>query len=113
MQQANNEYKINYSRERGLMPILMFVEDLINCDILPAIDKTLGDKYKFVFTGLTDETPQNEIAQMQAEMSVWKSMNDLLQQAQKDKKSRQEVRSIRMIKSLVRTIISSQKPFRN
>jgi len=85
MQQANNEYKINYSRERGLMPILMFVEDLINCDIIPAIDKTLGDKYKFVFTGLTDETPQNEIAQMQAEMSVWKSMNDLLQQAQKDK----------------------------
>jgi hypothetical protein len=85
MQQANNEYKINYSRERGLMPILMFVEDLINCDILPAIDKSLGDKYKFVFTGLTDETPQNEIAQMQAEMSVWKSMNDLLQQAQKDK----------------------------
>jgi hypothetical protein len=85
MQQANNEYKIAYSRERGLYPILMFVEDLINGEILPALDKSFGNKYKFVFTGYTDETAQTEIAQMQAEMTVWKSMNDLLVQAQKQK----------------------------
>lgn len=84
-QQANNEYKIAYSRERGLYPILMFLEDMINSDIVPAIDKTLAEKYKFVFTGYTDETPQTEIAQMQAEMTVWKSMNDLLIQSQKEK----------------------------
>lgn len=85
MQQANNEYKIAYSRERGLYPILMFVEDLINSELLPSVDKTLADKYKFIFTGYTDETSQTEIAQMQAEMSVFKSMNDLLIQAQKEK----------------------------
>ena len=85
MQQANNEYKIAYSRERGLVPLLMYVEDLINGDIIPAIDKAFGNKYKFLFTGYTDETPQTEIAQMQAEMTVYKSMNDLLQQSQKDK----------------------------
>ena len=84
MQQANNEYKISYSRERGLLPILMYVEDMINCDILPALDKDLAEKYKFVFTGYTDETAQSEIAQMQAEMTVYKSMNDLLTQSQKD-----------------------------
>lgn len=85
MQQANNEYKIAYSRERGLIPLLMFIEDLINGDIIPAIDVAFGHKYKFLFTGYTDETPQTEIAQMQAEMTVYKSMNDLLQQSQKDK----------------------------
>ena len=84
MQQASSEYKINYSRERGLLPLLTFVEDLINCDILPALDKDLAAKYKFVFTGYTDETPQTEIAQLQAEVSVYKSMNDVLRQAQKD-----------------------------
>lgn len=84
-QQANNEYKIEYSRERGLYPILMFMEDLVNGEILPSIDKALAEKYKFVFTGYTDETPQTEIAQMQAEMTVWKSMNDLLIQSQKEK----------------------------
>lgn len=84
MQQANNEYKITYSRERGLVPLLMYVEDMINCDIIPALDKDLADRYKFVFTGYTDETAQTEVAQMQAEMTVWKSMNDLLTQSQKD-----------------------------
>jgi hypothetical protein len=85
MQQASNEYKIIYSRERGLVPLLMFVEDIMNNDVLHALDPTIAAKYKFVFTGMTDETPQTEIAQMQAEMAVWKTMNDLLQQAQKDK----------------------------
>jgi hypothetical protein len=84
-QQANNEYKIAYSRERGLYPILMFIEDLINGDIIPSLDQNLSDKYKFVFTGYTDETAQTEIAQMQAEMTVWKTMNDLLIQSQKEK----------------------------
>ena len=84
-QQSNNEYKIAYSRERGLYPILMFIEDLVNGEILPSIDKTLSEKYRFVFTGYTDETPQTEIAQMQAEMTVWKSMNDLLIQSQKER----------------------------
>lgn len=85
MQQANNEYKITYSRERGLYPILMFIEDFMNGELLPSIDKMFGEKYKFVFTGYTDETPQTEIAQMQAEMTVYKSMNDLLIQSQKSK----------------------------
>lgn len=84
MQQASSEYKVNFSRERGLLPLLTFIEDLINCDILPALDPTLAAKYKFTFTGYTDETPQTEIAQIQAEISVWKSMNDVLRQAQKD-----------------------------
>lgn len=85
MQQANNEYKIAYSRERGLYPILLCIEDMINADIVPAIDKSLAERYRFRFTGFTDETAQTEIAQMQAEMTVWKSMNDLLVQSQKEK----------------------------
>lgn len=84
MQQASSEYKVNYSRERGLLPLLTFIEDMINGDILPALDKNLASKYVFTFTGYTDETPQTEIAQLQAEVSVYKSMNDVLRQAQKD-----------------------------
>lgn len=84
-QQANNEYKIEYSRERGLYPILMFFEDLINCDIVPAIDPALAEKWKFVFTGYTDESPQTEIAQLQAEMTVHSTMNDLLTKVEKKK----------------------------
>ena len=85
MQQGSNEYKIEHSRERGFFPILMFFEDIINRDVIPAIDKDLAHKYKFVFTGYTDASPQTEIAQMQAEMTVHSSMNDLLLRAEKPK----------------------------
>lgn len=84
-QAQSNEYKINYSRERGLFPILMFFEDFVNCDLMPAFDKELAAKYVFKFTGYTDETPQTSIALKQAEMTVYSSMNDLLKDAHKDK----------------------------
>lgn len=83
--QEGNQQKVEFSRERGLYPILMFVEDFINCDIIPAIDPEFSKKYRFQFEGYTDETPQTEIAQLQAEMTVNKSMNDLLKAARKPK----------------------------
>jgi Phage portal protein len=83
-QQANNEYKINYSRERGLIPILMMFEDMINSNILPALDKDLAAKYEFKFTGYDEDSPQVQVAQLQAEMTVHSSMNDLLRAAGKE-----------------------------
>ena len=77
--------KIEFSREKGLYPILMFIEDLINKDIIPAIDPIYAKKYRFQFEGYTDDTPQTEVALLQAEMTVNKSMNDLLTAARKDK----------------------------
>ena len=78
-----HETKIEFSREKGLYPLLMFVEDFVNSNIIPAIDQEYSRKYRFQFEGYTDETPQTEIALLQAEMSVNKSMNDLLSSARK------------------------------
>ena len=83
-QQGNNQ-KIEYSRERGLYPILMYIEDLINKDIIPSIDPELSKKYIFVFDGYQDVTPQTEAALQQAEMTIHSSMNDLLTEARKKK----------------------------
>ena len=84
-QQANNEYKINYSRERGLYPLLMMFEDFYNNSVIPAIDPKLSEKYMFKFFGYTDETPQTNVALLQAEMSIYSTMNDLLRSAGKEK----------------------------
>jgi phage portal protein BeeE len=83
-QQANNEYKINYSRERGLIPILMMFEDMINCSVLPALDHELAAKFEFKFTGYDEDSPQTQVAQLQAEMTVHSTMNDLLRAAGKE-----------------------------
>ena len=80
-----NQAKVEFSRERGLYPLLMYVEDIMNRDVISAIDPEYSKKYKFQFEGYTDETPQTEIALLQAEMTVNKSMNDLLALARKDK----------------------------
>jgi hypothetical protein len=74
----SGQFKITYSRERGLLPILYFIEDLINQDIVPALDKELASKYKFKFVGYTDDTAQTDISLRQAQMTVFSSMNDLL-----------------------------------
>lgn len=74
----SGQFKITYSRERGLLPILYFIEDLVNQDIVPALDKELAAKYKFKFVGYTDDTAQTDISLRQAQMTVFSSMNDLL-----------------------------------
>ena len=80
---GNNADKIIYSRERGLIPLLMVFEDMINQSVMPAIDKELARKYEFKFVGYTDETPQTNVALLQAEMTVNSSMNDLLKASEK------------------------------
>jgi hypothetical protein len=83
----SGQFKITYSRERGLIPLLMFFEDLVNTDILPALDKDLASKYEFKFFGYTDETPQTEVTLRQAQMTTFASMNDLLRWEEKEKLS--------------------------
>lgn len=83
-QKESNEAKIAYSRERGLHILLMFFEDMMNRQVIPALDKELAKKYRFEFTGMDDDTPQTQIAQLQAEMTVHSSMNDLLHASQKE-----------------------------
>lgn len=79
----SNKDKINFSRERGLYPILMFLEDFINQDVIPMINPEFAKKYLFKFDGYTSETPQTEAALLQAEMTIHRSMNDLLKAARK------------------------------
>jgi hypothetical protein len=57
---------------------------MINKDILPALDKDLASKYSFCFDGYSDRTPQTETALLQAEMTIYKTMNDLQSFARKD-----------------------------
>jgi hypothetical protein len=84
-QQGTNEWKITQSREKGLYPILMMFEDMINSSLLPAIDSEIAKKYKFKFTGFNDDTPESNVAQLQAEMTVYSSMNDLLKESGREK----------------------------
>lgn len=79
----NNEWKLTASQERGLVPLLRFFEDIVNHDLLPEINPGFAQKYMFKFVGLQSETRQQEIARLQAEMSIHASLNNLLTQVKK------------------------------
>jgi hypothetical protein len=61
----------------------MFFEDMVNNDIIPAMDKTLAQTYEFKFFGYSDETNQTEVSLRQAQMTTFASMNDLLKWEEK------------------------------
>lgn len=79
----NNEWKLEASAERGLVPLLRFFEDLVNHDLMPEISPKLANKYLFKFLGLQTENKQQEITRLQAEQTVHATMNDLLRQVKK------------------------------
>jgi hypothetical protein len=79
----NNEWKITASQERGLIPLIRFFEDFVNHDLLPELSPTMAQKYMFKFVGLDVETKQQEIARLQAEMTVHSSLNDIMRQVRK------------------------------
>jgi hypothetical protein len=81
----SGQFKITYSRERGLLPLIMLVEDIINDNIIPACDKELADNYKFKFVGYEDDTAQTDVALKQGQMTTFASMNYLLSAEGKDK----------------------------
>ena len=84
----NNEWKLTASQERGLVPLLRFFEDIVNHNLMPEIDPELSKLYLFKFIGLTSETRQQEVARLQAEMSIHSSLNDMLSQVKKEKISK-------------------------
>jgi hypothetical protein len=80
----NNEWKLEASAERGLVPLLRFFEDIVNHDLMPEISPALHAKYLFKFIGLRSETKQQEVTRLQGEMSVHATLNDLLKQVKKN-----------------------------
>jgi hypothetical protein len=70
--------RMESDKERGFLSILRFYEDLVNQDILPALDPTFGKKYEFKFSGYKNETPQTTVALEQAQLTVSHTLNDIL-----------------------------------
>lgn len=76
LNESNNEEKIKSSRDKGLRPLLDYIEDIINNHILRYWDPKLADKYKFSFVGFQAESRSQEIDRLEKETKVWKTLNE-------------------------------------
>jgi hypothetical protein len=67
--ESNNEQKLKHSQDKGLTPLLKFIERKLNKYLISQID----DEFEFVFVGMEGNTPQMEL-----EMDIKKGNSFLL-----------------------------------
>ena len=77
LNESNNEQKVKSSKTKGLRPLLMYLQNIINHQILPRWNKELAAKYEFEFVGLDAETKMQEIDRYQKEAQVYKTINEI------------------------------------
>lgn len=76
LNEGNNESKVKLSKDKGLKPLLDYVENMMNYEILRRWDGELAEKYKFRFVGLDAETREEEYKRLKEETTVWKTINE-------------------------------------
>lgn len=76
LNESSNETRIKASRDKGLKPLLDYIQGLINNHVIPRWNKEYAKKYRFEFVGLDAETRQQEIDRLQKETGVWKTINE-------------------------------------
>lgn len=76
LNESSNEARIKNSRDKGLKPLLDYIENLVNNEILRRWNPDLADQYEFKFVGLEAETRKEEIDRLKEETQVWKTVNE-------------------------------------
>lgn len=73
LNEGNSKQKMQASQNKGLQPLLQFIEDTINTYILAEF----GDKYQFQFRGGDLEAQLEKIKILEAEGKVYKTVNEI------------------------------------
>lgn len=68
-----NQERIKISKDRGLRPILRFIENIINDEIISRIN----DRFVFKFVGLDSETVEEELIRHEKEIQYYKTINEI------------------------------------
>lgn len=84
LSESNNEWKLTAARDVGLRPLLSDIQDFLNTHLLPLIDRDLAKTHRIVLAGLEKEDPEKEAARLQTDMNIHMSMNDILQEVEKE-----------------------------
>lgn len=73
MFEGNNEYRIKYSRDKGLKPLLKIIQFWINKYIVSQLDPTL----EFLFVGFGDQSQESELDRDIKEVTNISTLNEI------------------------------------
>jgi hypothetical protein len=83
LSEGTNEFRLEASRDVGIRPLLATLEDFINRELFPLIDPELAKICDFKLVGLDADSPEKEIVNIQQNMQVWMTMNDVLEKVER------------------------------
>lgn len=72
-----NEQILKQSRDKGLRPMLRFVESIVNEQILPRLDPDVASEFEFRFVGLESEERREEVDRHAIEVKTKKTVNQV------------------------------------
>lgn len=72
-----NDIILKDSKDRGLNPLLKFIETIVNEDLIKKFDESIYEKYKFIFCGLDAESKQEELERQEKEVKIFKTVNEI------------------------------------
>jgi len=70
---GNNESRIKYSKDKGLAPILRFLQKKINKYLI----RQINPKYEFVFKGIDSTNPKDELELDEKAVKVFNTVNEI------------------------------------
>ncbi len=76
LNESSNETRIKASRDKGLKPLLSYIQDIVNDKLIAAWDVEFYKNYKFEFVGLEAESKSQEVDRIQKETAIWKTVNE-------------------------------------
>lgn len=83
--ESNNEWKLLKSQQSALRPLLNAIEDFINLQLLPKINKEWGDLVAVYFEGLDADTPEKEASLISQATALYYTFNDILDRVEKER----------------------------
>jgi hypothetical protein len=84
LSESNNEFKLEASRDSGIVPLLQHFENFFNQRLIPIIDPILSKIIVLKFAGLDAESKEQEATQLQQNMPTHMTMDEVLQHVDKD-----------------------------
>ena len=83
LSESSNEYKLEASRDSGLRPLLLSIEDFLNLRLLPRINPAWAKYFQISIEGLDSDSPQLESTKLVQDQALYLSMNDIMSRVEK------------------------------
>lgn len=84
LSEGSNEWKLTASRDSGIRPLLLKLQDFLSEKLFPIIDPELSQLCDIQLAGFDAQTKQEESVRLQTDMPIHYSYDEVMEEVEKD-----------------------------